>query len=396
MSEEKKIDVKGKLVGYAITLEEAMGIDKPIVYFIGSDGVYELRKTPIGSFITKSNLVIGKEPVQEGFLSNFPKIPYVFYIQILKFFKNVGKESDVECLVEVWYDKEKGEYFMNCPVQKVSGTSISYEREESMHKDNNLVCVLEIHSHNIMSAIFSPIDDKDEIATRFYGVVGRVNTKPEYSFRMGVEGKYRKIPFESIFGNPENLEEIKNAEFPIEWKEKIEVIPQKYTTYQKFNKEEGTKKTSSTKFNLDLSRVKPINSVKQSTKSTTKKVDSGFKIETTDLNKECSSLMSRYSSLYGVEKTDFHWGLGLNNLSSIITVLSEFGYKIKRRDEPTKIVFAPNGSSKQLLTKVMNSTEEIVNKFFKEILDSNSKERFIQDLEVFYEVETDNLLSSTN
>ena len=92
--------------------------------------------------------------------------------------------------------------------------------------EEKFLLVMEVHSHNTMGAVFSRTDDKDEIATRLYTVIGRLDKVfPDMTTRISVGGKHLVIDpaivFDSIGG-----------EFPEKWKEAVEI-----RKYQKEEKE---------------------------------------------------------------------------------------------------------------------------------------------------------------
>lgn len=63
--------------------------------------------------------------------------------------------------------------------------------------------VVEVHSHNAMSAYFSPTDDHDETGRRIFGVIGRLDTDaPELAFRVATGCSphvFEPVPFEQVF-----------------------------------------------------------------------------------------------------------------------------------------------------------------------------------------------------
>lgn len=59
--------------------------------------------------------------------------------------------------------------------------------------------ILDLHSHGRMKAFYSPTDDQDERGFRWYGVIGRVYTKPEMRLRLGVHGYHFEMPVSTLF-----------------------------------------------------------------------------------------------------------------------------------------------------------------------------------------------------
>lgn len=170
---------------------------KPIRLIKATDGrYYEVRKTPFALFS------IGTEPIKElsniksniewaeGFQLNIPKIPSLIRWQIYERFKEAFPN---ECLLNICFDEDKMRFYLVEPEQVASASSVEYL------KTDNLV-IMEIHSHGRARAYFSKTDDADELATGFYGVIGKVNTlKPELRVRYSCGGRYKEFDPSKIF-----------------------------------------------------------------------------------------------------------------------------------------------------------------------------------------------------
>lgn len=282
-------DFVRNMVGYHTNIHEAMKSTKPVNYVVGINGLYEICKNEIGTFIIKAEdirgganvqtgflvfipeepyveyqgqrYLIGKDGlykvgigkfgsfarkveklrnspyIKEGFKVNLPKIPYSIYQMIINFFKAVEKKHNAEVMVEIWWDKTKKEYFVYCPEQEISEVSIDYKKNKDLLLNDNYILVMDIHSHNFMPAFFSATDNRDEKDTRFFGVVGSLHrSKPEFSFRMGVRGQFKTVEFNELFEKHSLM--TKKGYFPQEWLNQIKVskfslssLPSKYYNY---------------------------------------------------------------------------------------------------------------------------------------------------------------------
>ena len=84
--------------------------------------------------------------------------------------------------------------------------------------EEKFVLVMEVHSHNTMSAVFSCIDNKDERATGIYTVIGKLNNVfPDITTRISVGGKFVEI-------NPDAVFERIEGDFPESWKNAVSPI----------------------------------------------------------------------------------------------------------------------------------------------------------------------------
>jgi len=69
--------------------------------------------------------------------------------------------------------------------------------------------LIDLHSHNSMTAFFSSQDDRDEQnGFRIYAVVGRLNTKPQIKVRVGVFGCWMAVRPSLVFELLEDIEEV--------------------------------------------------------------------------------------------------------------------------------------------------------------------------------------------
>lgn len=192
--------------------------NKKVIYLLQGDGLWQIRKNKIGTFNIKMSDVIvpGLETnVEEGIELSVPKIPLSLWDTTLSFFKDVQKKQDTEAYLQFFYDSDKEEYILHCPEQMVGKASVKYTTSPEFESDN-MICVMEIHSHGTMSAFFSGTDNADEKDDRFFGVVGKINSLyPETKFRLMLGGQEIPIEFSEIF------EQKENAKYPSHWLQNI-------------------------------------------------------------------------------------------------------------------------------------------------------------------------------
>lgn len=66
--------------------------------------------------------------------------------------------------------------------------------------ESNMISVLlDLHSHGNMGAFWSGLDDGDEQGFRVYGVIGRLDERPEIRLRLGVYGYWFPLPVNLLF-----------------------------------------------------------------------------------------------------------------------------------------------------------------------------------------------------
>lgn len=211
-------DVKGRTKGIALykglyaTREEAEEADKPISIFPARDGrVYEMRKLPFGIFIAPKDNIEELSRTEAGFQPALPLLPYDQFAQIVSFFRSLAlRERPVEAMVDVYWDSMEERYLLSVPPQKVSGARV-FPQGSAQLDPERYWHTMQIHSHNVMPAFFSAIDDRSEQATRIYLVIGRLrDVAPQVRARISCGGTFVDIP-------PEQVVETIPGWFPRRW-----------------------------------------------------------------------------------------------------------------------------------------------------------------------------------
>ncbi len=104
------------------SMDQAEQSDKAIAYIPARDGkVYEMRRNEIGTFTAPSLHIAELEDIRAGFQMSLPRLPAALLSQIIAFFRRVCVDygRDVEALVNVLWDREKGEYVLHVPPQRI-------------------------------------------------------------------------------------------------------------------------------------------------------------------------------------------------------------------------------------------------------------------------------------
>jgi hypothetical protein len=138
----------------------------PVFRILGFDGVYEVRSSPLGSFVAR---VEGGVGVTEGFFPTVPPCPAGLLKRIVEIFK---ERPDTEGLVTVVYDSEEREYRLVWQGDVADRGSVEYT---PLPDDERYLVYAEIHSHHSMRPFFSDDDDSSEKRLGAYGVVGYVD-----------------------------------------------------------------------------------------------------------------------------------------------------------------------------------------------------------------------------
>ena len=199
------------------TLEAARSSDKIICLIPAGDGrVYEMRTTEMGEFIAPKDNVAEFELIRAGFTPALPLIPRSLLCQIIAFFRRyMNEREEFEAMAHILWDREREEFAVYIPEQEVSKSHIHADLRRDAPSEKRYLHYADIHSHNSMEAKFSPVDDRDEQATRLYIVLGRLDKFfPDISVRMSCGGTFLEL-------DPATVLESVEDEFPMEWLDKV-------------------------------------------------------------------------------------------------------------------------------------------------------------------------------
>jgi len=215
---------KGKVCAYKgvfISMEDAVASGKMISLFPAKDGkVYEMRRNEMGTFITPAAGSDMLSDVTAGFIPALPLIPHWHLLDIIRFFKLMAMEGDYEALVNIYWDKQAEEFITDVPKQTVTQVSVNSEPNPEYDSDR-YIHYMDIHSHNRMKAFFSPIDNRDEKATRIYAVIGNIHGYlPEIKMRISNGGAFLGIDPGLIFEDFDC-----NTELVLSWFGQVGKIP---------------------------------------------------------------------------------------------------------------------------------------------------------------------------
>ena len=201
------------------SLEEARASDKTICLLPSGDGrVYELRKTELGEFVAPKDNVVEFSRIRAGFTPALPLIPLSLLHQVISFFRcYMNEREEFEVMAHILWDKENEEFAAHIPEQEVYKARIKADLSHEDLPGDRYLHYADIHSHNSMAAKFSPIDDRDEQATRLYIVLGRLDRFfPEISVRMSCGGVFQPL-------DPATVLESVGEVFPHQWHDHVKV-----------------------------------------------------------------------------------------------------------------------------------------------------------------------------
>ena len=202
------------------TPEAARKSDKLICLIPARNGrIYEMRKTEVGEMVVPKSRIAEFAEVRAGFVPALPRIPQEVTGQIISFFRSFMNESaEYEALAFVYWDRRNEDFVVHIPKQRATKASVYANLTDNCLPEERYLHYADIHSHNSMDAKFSPIDDRDEQATRLYIVFGHLNNfYPSVSARISCGGTYLPI-------DPELVMEGVGEEFPTEWLDKVERV----------------------------------------------------------------------------------------------------------------------------------------------------------------------------
>jgi hypothetical protein len=235
---------------------EELNLTKPISYITGKSGIYEVRRSKIGTMARKvEEMPDYLTDIAEGVTLSVPKIPWELIRQTVAFFRAVSKRNgSCEAFVQYWWDPSddgtyigRPQYRVFVPKQDVGGAHVHVKPEDNYPANHaDMIHVADCHSHGSgMDAFFSGTDDGDEMAKgdRIYMVIGKVlDDSPQIKIRAVAGHGFLAVDPAEIIESPilkvklhgeqgaknkgsslisYQADPFKDASFPSEWIDKL-------------------------------------------------------------------------------------------------------------------------------------------------------------------------------
>lgn len=170
-----------------------------LFYSHHNGGIYRCEYLPWGLFEVPIN------PDNNGsFNLRLPKIPKSLLWQAYSFFGTVYSRYGTESALQLFWDTDDKSYYWYVPQQWAGETTVHYERNPQLEYRHWLIA--DMHSHGHFRPYFSCVDNADEKGTRLYGVIGNLDTNPQFMLRAGSGGFFVEIDVDDIFGEECNAD----------------------------------------------------------------------------------------------------------------------------------------------------------------------------------------------
>lgn len=184
----------------------SLASDVDDAYGLFKNGLFKKTKNSIGTFIHKVSDIPDTMGVEETCEISFerdesiPKIPYQIFQSILKFYKDVYKDIKSEVYTLIVWDKVNKDFFIHVPHQEVSGATVKYTNNVEIYNNPDYLVYCDFHSHNTMNAFFSSTDTKDEVAGRYFGVIGKIfDERPAMALKASFNRQGVLLNYQDLF-----------------------------------------------------------------------------------------------------------------------------------------------------------------------------------------------------
>lgn len=138
--------------------------------------------------------------VKPSFRFSLPLVPQILLQRTLALFRKAavspltGEWRQMEMAVYLHFSNARG-WWLTIPQQKASAYRLA---PQTISASDDVVVVL--HSHGLLSGVFSTTDDHSDDDGFIYGVIGNVHTfTPDMSLRVGFAGHLMSVPVSSVF-----------------------------------------------------------------------------------------------------------------------------------------------------------------------------------------------------
>ena len=184
-------------------------IQESFAYILDGTGWKLFKRNGVSTALISVDSVSGLAELEQNIRFTATKLPLDLVRKVTAWFKVVYRKYQSEAVGYLFYQSATGEWDFVPPVQTATGASAKYEEAP---KREGWAVVGTIHSHGSMSAFHSGVDDADE--KFFDGVhitIGRVDSVPEYSCSIVVQGKREVVDPATLINGMAPAEEIPSA-----------------------------------------------------------------------------------------------------------------------------------------------------------------------------------------
>lgn len=128
-----------------------------------------------------------------------PRIPQYILMALYMFFEQVADMYETEVRVQCFYDSVSKEYTLYLPRQEVTSMSVYTLEAEYAYMSDQRWPVLDIHSHCRFPAMWSLVDNANELGNWVFGVIGSIGHSPKMHLRVGTGGNFMDVDQDIIF-----------------------------------------------------------------------------------------------------------------------------------------------------------------------------------------------------
>lgn len=207
---EKVAGAVRSMTAYGVLAHDLDRVDKPTAYVIAKNGLFHVSHSDLVDIISIPKEVAGVNiALKEGVHLKVPKVPFALLSQTVAFFKAVEKKSGAEALVQIWWNTQEKRHEIHCPDQTVSGGSVNhrstFDQEQARTPEGDAIWLhmMDIHSHNTMSAFWSGTDNGDEMKApegRMFGVIGKIKQSiPDWKWRIRTRDGFLDLQIDDLF-----------------------------------------------------------------------------------------------------------------------------------------------------------------------------------------------------
>jgi PRTRC genetic system protein A len=126
--------------------------------------------------------VRGLQPLRPAFELKVSHLPGSLLYEVMQDARR-QRRGDGGLNEALYYFRHDGRHIRAVrPKQRATAGSVQSEQERGPDT------ILELHSHGNMGAFWSATDDRDEQGACLYGVIGRLDSRPEMLLRLGIYG----------------------------------------------------------------------------------------------------------------------------------------------------------------------------------------------------------------
>jgi PRTRC genetic system protein A len=173
-------------------------------YILAANGVFIRAETHFWQVLMPLARcqVRGLSPLRPHFQLKVARLPQSLLTQVVADARRTQGRGGELNEVLYWFHHVGDHIRVTRPAQKINASSVRHAGAAPTD------VILELHSHGHYTASWSGVDNRDEQGALIYGIIGRLDGRPEIRLRLGLYGYHWPLPVTLLFDGAGGLADV--------------------------------------------------------------------------------------------------------------------------------------------------------------------------------------------